>query len=59
MNFFFAQLVKMQDTMLSVKLCEQVQPLERQVELREKIILALMQRSSAAINPSSSNPNIG
>ena len=46
LNFFFAQLVKMQDTMLSVKLCEQVQPPERQVELREKIILTLLQRSS-------------
>lgn len=49
LNFFFEQLVKMQDTMLSVKLCEQVQPAERQVELREKIILTLLQRSSAAI----------
>lgn len=46
LNFFFGQLVKMQDTMLSVKLCEQVQPVERQVELREKIILTLLQRSS-------------
>lgn len=49
LNFFFEQLVKMQDTMLSVKLCEQVQPPERQVELREKIILTLLQRSSAAL----------
>lgn len=49
LNFFFAQLVKMQDTMLSVKLCEQIQPEERQVELREKIILALLHRSSAIL----------
>jgi hypothetical protein len=49
LNFFFAQLVKMQDTMLSVKLCEQVQPLEKQGELREKIILTLLQRSSTAL----------
>lgn len=54
LNFFFEQLVKMQDTMLSVKLCEQVQPAERQVELREKIILTLLQRSSAALDPSAS-----
>jgi hypothetical protein len=46
LNFFFEQLVKMQDTMLSVKLCEQVQPPEKQVDLREKIILTLLQRSS-------------
>lgn len=48
LNFFFAQLVKMQDTMLSVKLCEQVQPLEKQGALREKIILTLLERSSLA-----------
>lgn len=51
LNFFFEQLVKMQDTMLSVKLCEQVSPPERQVELREKIVLTLLNRSSVALIP--------
>lgn len=59
LNFFFAQLVKMQDTMLSVKLCEQIQPPERQVELREKIILTLLQRSSAALNSPHFTPEGG
>ena len=59
LNFFFEQLVKMQDTMLSVKLCEQVQPPERQVELREKIILTLLQRSSAALVPPASEKSGG
>lgn len=51
LNFFFEQLVKMQDTMLSVKLCEQVQPAEKQVELMEKIILTLLERSSVTLTP--------
>lgn len=49
LNFFFGQLVKMQDTMLSVKLCEQITPEEKQVSLRERIILTLLERSSSAL----------
>lgn len=49
LNFFFGQLVKMQDTMLSVKLCEQISPEEKQVALRERIILTLLERSSPAL----------
>jgi len=49
LNFFFGQLVKMQDTMLSVKLCEQISPEEKQVALRERIILTLLDRSSPAL----------
>lgn len=44
--FFFGQLVKMQDKMLAVKLCKQIMPEERQVALREKVILTLLERSS-------------
>ncbi len=50
LNFFFHQLVKMQDTMLSIKLCEQISPTEKQMQLREKIILTLLERSSEAKN---------
>lgn len=46
LNYFFSQLVKMQDTMLSVRLCEQIEPEDRQAELREKVILTLLERSS-------------
>ena len=49
LNFFFSQLVKMQDTMLSVKLCEEVTPQEKQIELREKVIITLLERSSLPI----------
>ena len=48
LNFFFSQLVKMQDMMLSVKLCEEVSPPEKQIELREKVIITLLERSSSA-----------
>ena len=49
LNFFFSQLVKMQDTMLSVKLCEEVSSEEKQIELRERVIITLLERSSSAI----------
>ena len=46
LNYFFNQLVKMQDTMLSIRLCEQIAPEEKKNELREKVILTLLERSS-------------
>lgn len=49
LNYFFHQLVKMQDTMLSVRLCEQVAPEDRQNALREKVILTLLERSSLSM----------
>lgn len=45
LNFFFMQLVRMQDTMLSVSLCEQIAPEERQMQLRGEIILTLLERN--------------
>lgn len=49
LNFFFIQLVKMQDTMLSIRLCEQITPEDKQIEIREKIIFTLLDRSSTSI----------
>ncbi|QZP31489.1 TRADD-N-associated membrane domain-containing protein [Pseudomonas sp. DR48] len=49
LNFFFMQLVRMQDTMLSVRLCEQVLPEDRQMQLRAQIIMTLLQRSSQGV----------
>ena len=46
LNYFFNQLVKMQDTMLSIRLCEQIASEEKKNELREKVILTLLERSS-------------
>jgi hypothetical protein len=45
LNFFFSQLVKMQDTMLSIKLCDQIQSDDRKSELREKIAMTLLERA--------------
>ncbi|MFQ4135375.1 TRADD-N-associated membrane domain-containing protein [Nodosilinea sp. PGN35] len=46
LNYFFHQLVRMQDTMLSVRLCDQMSNQERQNILREKVALILLERSS-------------
>jgi hypothetical protein len=46
LNFFFSQLVKMQDTMLAVRLCDQIAPETRQMDVREKIIISLLARSA-------------
>jgi hypothetical protein len=46
LNFFFGQLIRMQDTMLSVRLCDQVVPDELKNSLKEKVILTLLERSS-------------
>jgi hypothetical protein len=45
LNFFFSQLVKMQDTMLSIKLCDQIETDERKSELRERIAITLLERA--------------
>ena len=50
LNLYFRELVNMQDTMLSVRLCEQVAPVEYQNQLREKVIVALLERSSRSNN---------
>lgn len=42
LNYFYDQLVKIQHTMLSVKLCEQIQDPGKQLEVREKLITALI-----------------
>lgn len=55
MNLYFNQLVKMQDTMLAVNLTKDIQNQEKQINLTEKVITALLERSSSLavdlINP--------
>lgn len=46
LNFFFGQLVRMQDTMLSIRLCDEIDDPAKKVALRERIILELLARSA-------------
>ena len=49
MNLYFNQLVKMQDTMLAVKLTQDMSHQEKQTGLVEKIVLGLLERSSKIV----------
>ena len=49
LNFFYAKLVKMQDTMLAIQLTESLEN-DKEVEMKEKLIIELMARSSDANN---------
>jgi len=44
-NFFFAQLIKIQDTMLSINLAKNIGSKEKETEMTEKIITSLLERS--------------
>lgn len=44
-NLFFGQLIKIEDTMLAIKLADGISIEERKIEMREKIILSLLERS--------------
>ena len=44
-NFFFAQLIKIQDTMLAINLTKNIPKEEKQIETTEKIIMSLLERS--------------
>lgn len=44
-NFFFGQLIKIQDTMLAIKLSESISIEDKKVEMHEKIIVSLLERS--------------
>ncbi|MFZ4929791.1 TRADD-N-associated membrane domain-containing protein [Chryseobacterium sp. Mn2064] len=44
-NFFFAQLIKVQDTMLSINLANKVEDDSKKTEMTEKIIVSLLERS--------------
>jgi hypothetical protein len=44
-NFFFGQLIKIQDTMLSINLANNIENLDRKTEMNEKIIVSLLERS--------------
>ncbi len=44
-NFFFGQLIKIQDTMLSIDLAKNIGSNDKQIEMTEKIIISLLERS--------------
>jgi hypothetical protein len=44
-NFFFGQLIRVQDTMLAIKLVEEVKDDNKKVEMTDKIIVSLLERS--------------
>jgi len=46
-DHFFHQLIKMQDTMLAIDLICEIENSTKQTELRERIIVALLERSSS------------
>lgn len=48
LNFFYAKLVKMQDTMLAIQLSETLEK-DKESEVKEKLIMELMNRSSTGL----------
>ena len=44
-NFFFGQLIKIQDTMLSINLADNIENVDKKSEMNEKIIVSLLERS--------------
>lgn len=47
LNLYFKELLRIQDTMLAIELCEKIKDNEpKKIEIKEKIILSLMERSS-------------
>lgn len=44
-NFFFGQLIKIQDTMLSINLADNIDSEDKKTEMNEKIIVSLLERS--------------
>jgi hypothetical protein len=44
-NFFFGQLIKIQDTMLSINLADNIENADKKNEMNEKIIVSLLERS--------------
>lgn len=53
LNYFFEQLIRMQDIMLSIKLCEDFPDPARQAELKEKIIVTLIEKGRRVFSANS------
>ena len=44
-NFFFRELIKIQDTMLAINLVDTIDTKDKTIDLKEKIIISLLERS--------------
>ncbi|GEM_PF-5714180 len=53
LNIYYHQLIKAQDTMLAIELCNKIQPPEQKSKLTEKLIVTLIERSSMLSNSDS------
>ncbi len=49
LNYFYDKLLRMQDTMLSIQLCNQLDDKSRQSEIRERLILEILTRRGEII----------
>ena len=50
LNYFYDKLVTMQDTMLAIRLVDQIRDKERQLAIREKLIYELISRGTTTAN---------
>jgi len=50
LNYFYDKLVRMQDTMLSIQLCNQLEDKSRQNKIREQLILEILTRQGISIS---------
>ncbi|MGC2695655.1 MAG: hypothetical protein WA738_07685 [Candidatus Angelobacter sp.] len=55
LNYFYDKLVRMQDTMLSIQLCDQLEDKARQSAIRERLILEILTRQGDSLF----GPNLG
>lgn len=46
LNIYFRELIAIQDTMLAIELCEKIEDSDKKSQIKEKIIISLMGRSS-------------
>lgn len=46
LNIYFRELITIQDTMLAIELCDKIEDSDKKTQIKEKIILSLMGRSS-------------
>jgi hypothetical protein len=51
LNYFYDKLVRMQDTMLSIQLCNALENKSRQDVIREQLILEILTRHGSSVSP--------
>jgi hypothetical protein len=56
LNIYYNQLIKAQDTMLAIELCNKLQSSEQKGQLTEKLVISLIERSLVPPNPNTRFP---